>query len=149
MLPNLTPLQYLVLHLLFVGTQSGDQLRRTLQTLGIQQSPAAFSRLMARLVDANHIDSLPAARADNGQTIHFRRYQITDLGLSDWNAARKFYLNLAPPSSPPTPVSTEQGQLAAYDPQTRNAAIRRKTRRDASHLSAIMVNIAQKALRKN
>ena len=149
MLPNLTPLQYLVLHLLFVGTQSGDDLRRTLRTFGVHQSPAAFSRLMARLVDANYIDPQPATRSDNGQTVHFRRYQITDLGLFDWNAARKFYLNLAPPSSPPTPVSTEQGQLAAYDHQTRKAAIRRKTRRIASHLSSLMVNIAQKAPRKN
>jgi hypothetical protein len=149
MLPKLTPLQYLALHLLLVGTQSGDELRRTLRTLGIRQSRAAFSRLMSRLVDANYIDPQPGTRSDNGQTVHFRRYQITDLGLFEWNAAHKFYLNLAPPSSPPTPVSTEQGQLAAYDPQTRNAAIRRKTRGYANRLTSLMVKIAQKSLRQN
>ena len=43
----------------------------------------------------------------------------------------------------------EQGQLAAYDPQTRKAAIRRKTRGYTSRLTSLMVKIARKSLGKN
>jgi hypothetical protein len=125
MLPNLTPLQYLVLHLLFVGRQSGDELRRALRALGVRQSRAAFSRLMARLVDANYVDPRSAVRADAGQTIHFRCYEITDQGILDWTAARKFYVNLAPPSHNLTPVATLEGEMAAYDPKERKSVFRR------------------------
>ncbi len=149
MLPKLTPLQYLVLHLLSIAIQSGSELRRTLRSLGVRQSRPAFSRLMMRLVDANYIDPQPASRCDNGQTIHFRRYQITDLGLFECNATHKFYLNLAPPSDPPTPIATEEGQLAAYDPKTAKAAMQRKTRWYTQRLTSLMVEIAQKSLGKN
>jgi hypothetical protein len=53
-LPTLTPLQYLTLHLLFVGPQTGKQLRRALRALGVRQSRAAFSRLMSRLLKSLH-----------------------------------------------------------------------------------------------
>ena len=33
-----------------------------------------------------------AVRSENGQTVHYRCYEITDLGVFDWMAARKFYL---------------------------------------------------------
>ena len=125
MLPKLTPLQYLVLHLLFVGEQSGNELRRGLRALGVRQSGAAFSRLMARLVDANYIDPQSGTHSVNGQMVHHRRYQITDLGLLDWTTARKFYLNLAPPSPDLAPVVTESGQLVVYDRKIRQAAQRR------------------------
>ena len=96
MLPNLTPLQYLALHLLFVGRQSGDELRRTLRLLGRAQSRTAFSHLMARLVESNHVDPQSAARTDGGHTVHSAAaYEITDQGVLDWTAARKFYVNLA------------------------------------------------------
>ena len=139
MLPALTPLQYLVLHLLFAGPQSGEQLRRASGD-GTAADPPVV------LPPDGPADRCRLCRAgagqpveDNGARIHFCRYQITDLGLYDWNAARKFYLNLAPPSCPPAAVPTEQGQLAAYDPQTRKAAIKRAADRYARRLSAVML----------
>jgi hypothetical protein len=88
----------ILLNLLFVGRQSGDELQRTFRALGVRQSRAAFSRLMARLVEANHVAAKSAVRADAGQTVHFRCYEITDQGVLDWTAARKSNVNLAPPS---------------------------------------------------
>ena len=85
--------------------------------LGVRQSHAAFSRMIARLVDANYIDPQPAVRSDRGQTVHCRCYEITDQGIHDWMAARKFYLNLAPPSPDLMPVPTRTGQLAPYESQ--------------------------------
>ena len=149
MLPKLTPLQYLVLYLLSIATQSGDDLRRALRPLGVRQSRAAFSRLMMRLANANYIDPQHASRCENGQTIHFRRYQITDLGLLECNATHKFFLNLAPLSDPTTSAVTEQGQLAAYDPRTAKAAMQRKTRWYTQRLTSLMVKIAQKSLSKD
>jgi hypothetical protein len=148
MLPKLTPLQYLVLHLLFVGRQSGDELRRALKNLGVRHSRAAFSRLMARLVEANYIDPQSATRSHNGQTVHYRCYEITDLGLFDWTAANKFYLNLAPPSPDLTPIVTQEGQLAVYDAPIRRAVIRRDVDEHVQRLAAAVLHVDVESLRR-
>ncbi|MBU4273693.1 MAG: hypothetical protein KKE86_12680 [Planctomycetes bacterium] len=126
MLPNLTPLQYLTLHLLFVGPRTGRQLRGALRAMGVRHSGAAFSRLMMRLVVGNLVDPSVAARSAGGRTVHENRFEITDLGVRDWMAARKFHLNLAPPSADLVPTSTESGALAAYDAKTRQRVIRNR-----------------------
>jgi hypothetical protein len=102
---------------------------------------------MGRLVDAGYVVPEPATWPDqDGRRIHFCRYQVTDRGLYDWNAARKFYVNLAPPCCPPAAVSTEQGRLAAYDPQTRNAAIKRAAGGYVRQLKSTMMQITQAAI---
>ena len=148
MLPTLTPLQYLVLHLLFVGRQSGDELRHGLESLGVRQSRAAFSRLMMRLVDANYVDPQRATRSDSGQTVHYCCYEITDLGVFDWMAAHKFYVNLAPPSADLVPLATRNGQLAAYDPKTGQAVIRREVEGDVRRFASAILGVELKPPRK-
>ena len=44
-LAKLTPLQFLVIRLLFQGEKSGPQLRRGLAALGVRRSPAASCNL--------------------------------------------------------------------------------------------------------
>jgi len=126
MLPTLTPLQYLTLHLLFVGPQTGQQLRAALRAMGVRHSGAAFSRLMMRLVVGNLVTSDVASRTTDERTIHENRYEITDLGVVRWTAAWKFHRNLAPPSADLQPVTTESGELAAYDAKTRQRVIERR-----------------------
>jgi hypothetical protein len=121
-LPTLTPRQYLTLHLLFAGPQTGQQLRAALRALDVRQSAAAFSRLMMRLIAANRVVSRSSLSTVADQPVRQNLYLITDLGLLDWIAAQKFYLNLAPPSSDLVPVPTDAGELAAYDDKTRLAA---------------------------
>ena len=123
-LPALTPLQYLTLHLLFVGPQTGQQLRKALRALGVRQSRAAFSRLMMRMVIANHVVPRASTSLIGGQKVRQNLYEITDLGVFDWTAAQKFYLNLPPPSSDLIPVATDSGELAAYDEKTRRRVIK-------------------------
>jgi hypothetical protein len=126
MLPNITPLQYLVLHLLFAGRRSGEQLRRDLRSLGVGQSRAAFSRLMDRLIEANYVCPQPLARNDNGHTVYYRSYEVTDLGVLQWTAARKFYLNLAPPSHDLLPVESQCAELSVYDRQDCETIVKRE-----------------------
>jgi hypothetical protein len=148
MLPKLTPLQYLVLHLLFVGRQSGDQLRRSLKTLGVRQSRAAFSRLIARLVEANYIYPQWDTHCHDGQVVHHRCYEVTDLGVVDWIATHKFYLNLAPPSDDLVPVVTQTGQLAAYDAPLRQAVIRRDVEDHVERFASAVLGVDVKSLLK-
>jgi hypothetical protein len=149
MLPQLTPLQYLVLHLLFVGRQSGDELRRTLRALGLDQSRPSFSQMMARLIEANYVAPQSAVRNHEGQAVHHRCYEITDWGVHDWTAARKFYLNLTPPSHDLLPLATQSGQLAAYDPQTRQAAIRSEVEEHVRRFASAVLDVDVKPPRKN
>ena len=94
--PTLTPLQFLTLNLLFVGPQTGKQLREALRARGVRQSPTAFSRLMMRMIVANHVDPRVEISVVAGQPVRHHLYEITDLGVLDWTAAQKFYLNLRP-----------------------------------------------------
>jgi hypothetical protein len=119
MLPSLTPLQYLTLHLLFVGPQTGKQLRQALQAVGVRQSAVAFSRLMMRLVVANYVLPFASTATIDGRKVRRNLYRITDHGVLDWIAARKFYLNLTPPSHDLLPVITDIGESAVYDEETR------------------------------
>ena len=119
MLPALTPLQYLTLHLLFAGPQTARQLCEALHALGVRQIAVAFSRLMMRLVIANYVVPLSSTAEIDGRQVRRNLYQITDLGVLDWTAARKFYLNLAAPSHDLLPLVTDMGEFAVYDEKTR------------------------------
>jgi len=143
MLPKLTSLQYLILNLLSVAEHSGGELRCVLQSLGVSQSREAFCRMMVRLIDSNYVEPLPSSRCDNGQTIHFRLYRITDLGILECNAAYKFYLNLAPPQESATPIPTEQARFAAYDPQTVKDLTKRKQKWYSNRLASLLLEFAQ------
>ena len=47
-LPEMTPLQFLLVRLLFDGRQSGTRLRERLGTAGVKVTRSAFSQLMDR-----------------------------------------------------------------------------------------------------
>ncbi len=74
---------------------------------------------MLRLLVANRVVSIVATVNTAGRNLRENRYEITDLGVLDWTAARKFYLNLAPPSDDLDPLVTDMGQFAPYDEKTR------------------------------
>ena len=87
--------------------------------MGVRHSNAAFSKLMMRLMVGNFVDPCPTTHTTDGQTIRENRYEITDVGVLEWTAARKFYLNLSPPSADLVPLTTEQGgagRLRRRDP---------------------------------
>ena len=132
-LPTLTPLQYHTLNLLFVGPQTGRQLREALRAFGVRQSGPAFSRLMMRMVIANHVVPCASTSLVAGQKVRQTRFEITDLGVFDWMAAHKYYLSLPPPSGDLLPVVTDCGELAAYDEKTRTRVIKAELRNAFTH----------------
>ena len=124
-LPKLTPLQFLVIRLLFQGERSGPQLRRGLAGLGVRRSPAAFSRLMQRLVWQVLVDCRQHTHRRGDTVVRDHRYRVTDLGVIAWKATREFFCQPPPPDDL-VPVATEEGELAAYAPRIRKSIIRRR-----------------------
>ena len=124
-LPELTSLQYLVVHLLFTGEKTGTELRKTLRKLGVQRSPGAFSRLMGRLAMGACVKARYVQRTRGGRAQRECRFAATDYGVLQWMAAREFYASLAPPRRGFVPVSTEKGRPARRPPKGRKGIARR------------------------
>jgi hypothetical protein len=129
-MPQLTPLQYLALNLLFAGPQTGRQLRHALRAMGVRQTRASFSTLMARLVQANYVDPETCVRRFGGRPVRQARYEVTDVGVFVGTEDHKFCLNLPPPSPDLVPVVTEEGELAAYDPKLRKTIVDTRFRKE-------------------
>jgi hypothetical protein len=145
-MPQLTtPLQYLTIHLLFAGPQTGQQLRHALRAMGVRHTRASFSRLMMRLVEASYVNPQNCVQRSGEQNHCQSRYEVTDLGVFVWLDVRRFYLNLAPPSADLVPVVTEVGELAAYDPKLRKTIVDSHFQKE---LFRLMMPIAKAALDK-
>ena len=115
--------------------------------MGVRQSRAAFCRLMARLIEANYVRSSSDKRSAAGQVVHYRYYEVTDLGVLDWAGARRFYLNLGPPSLDLIPVETHDGQNAPYDPKTRKQLLRREVYAGLRRWASAVLGIPPRKIR--
>ncbi len=129
----MTPLQFLVIRLLFAGQRSGPQLRRELAALGVRRSPPAFSRMMQRLESQVFVDCRHRCRRRGDATIRDCRYRVTDLGVIRWKAAREFFCQPLPPEGL-VPVATEEGELDGYSPRARKAIVRRRMAKECPGL---------------
>jgi DNA-binding PadR family transcriptional regulator len=92
-MPDITHLQFLVLGMLRSGPQLGRHLRKELTRHGVRRSGPAFYQMMARLEDAHLVDGEYDQKVLRGQIIKERRYALTPLGATAWNATRDFYLS--------------------------------------------------------
>jgi hypothetical protein len=146
MLPQLTSLQYFVLHLLFVGPQNTKQLRHALRAFGVRQSTQAFHGAMMRLAMANYIEVRQHGSERSGRTIYSHRFELTDLGQNVWLKAWRFFQSLAPPSPDFSPTPTDEGQRIAYDRKTRKTAVKKERRKDAEELARAWRYAASKML---
>ena len=118
-LPTLTPFYFLLLHLLFIGPQTGLQLRQALKELGLKCSPSTFSRTMRAMVYECQVEQRRMCRPLGDKQVHEKRYEVTDYGVLTWQAAQKFYGHLAPPSADLVPLETERAELSVCDEKTR------------------------------
>ena len=96
-LPQMTPLQFLVLWLLFQGRKSGRALRAELEARGARMGRAAFSQMIRRMAAARLVRSDFVADDHAGRPIRYCVYQATEKGLDAWRVARAFYARLPEP----------------------------------------------------
>ena len=96
-LPEMTPLQFLLVRLLFDGRQSGARLRQRLATAGVNVSRSAFSQLMERAVKMRYLCKSHDACRPDGRAGRECSYELTDLGMAVWKLARAFYAQADPP----------------------------------------------------
>ncbi len=126
MLPEMSPRQFLVVHLLFAGPQTARQLRAKLHSAGVAISPPSFSRLMQRMQVAAYVHTVYEPSGSDGGP---RRYQLTDLGLNVWQRVREFYAGTAGPPPELVTVATDLLDLAHLSPKRRNEVLLRRVRR--------------------
>lgn len=123
-LPELTPLQFAALSLLFSGEKTARQLREQLESRGGPKTPAAFSQLMGRLQKGTYIVAGRECRADRRASQC--RYRVTDLGVIVWQATRKFYASFPPPPPDLEPVATDEAEFAEHPSGRRGALVKQK-----------------------
>ena len=142
-LPELTPLQFVVLHLLSGGPKRPAELRDALRELGIPRGLSAFSRLIRRLEYGQWLSV-----EHDRPTCHVLgdcRLAVTDVGVAAWEATRKFYANLSLPAEV-APVATEGGRLAHLPARVRKRIL---DRRDAKELRKALLGLLPSLQRKD
>jgi hypothetical protein len=113
-LPELTPIQFLTLNLLFVGPQTGSQLRSILEKFGAGRSPSAFCKLMLQMVARNLVADEFVFERSGCSLVREKVFTVTDFGVMQWIETQKFYQELAPPSADLVPESTDAPKAAVY-----------------------------------
>lgn len=90
-LPDLTPLQFLVLGVLHAGEQPGRVVRDAMKAHGVRRTVAAFYQMMARLERDRLVEGYYGQVVVGDQSVTERRYRITPAGAKAWSETRGFY----------------------------------------------------------
>ena len=113
MVPELTGLQFMVVSVLFKGAMSSNELRAELLRRGYTGNRVAFWRLMGRLTKGGIVTYASYENGadecegkDNFDRQH--RYEVSNLGMKLWKAARDFYLSFGPPPEDLDPVEVSE-----------------------------------------
>jgi DNA-binding PadR family transcriptional regulator len=134
MLPEMSGLQFLVMSLLFAGTQSGQELRRRLGEAGARLGPSSFSRLMTRMEEANYIQARTEHGPNGGRLVCPRQYEATALGVAMWRRAREFYSSAAGPAADFVAAASDEAALSEMPRAARRAILARRDRRKIKRL---------------
>jgi DNA-binding PadR family transcriptional regulator len=89
--PDITHLQFLLLHILKDGDQCGRDLREALASAGKSLSGPGFYQCMSRLEDAGFVRGRYETKVVEGQTIKERWYAITGDGIAARDTVINFY----------------------------------------------------------
>src|SRR6266702_5109232 len=90
-LPQITPLQFLVLALLAKEELSGRLIRELLAANGVRSSGPQFYQMMSRLERDGYIEGWYSLKEIEHQVVNERRYRIAERGLNAWRNACDFY----------------------------------------------------------
>ncbi len=137
-LPEMTPLQFLVVQLLFDGRKTTGELRRELAAGGLPSSATALGKLMKRLVAAAFVERRYRQRPGHGNTVCECRYQVTDLGVIHWKATRDFYATAPLPPEDLEMAASEEAEFAHLDRPQRKPLLDRESVRKCEKLAEPM-----------
>ena len=90
-LPELTHLQFAVLHCLMGGAQCGRTIREKLNKVMCFKTVPAFYQLMDQLENSKFVNGWYKNNVIDGNTFKERLYQATEKGLSVYNNTVLFY----------------------------------------------------------
>jgi hypothetical protein len=134
MLPEVTPLQFLVVGLLFEGPQGGEELRRRISACGVPLSPPGFSRLVDRMERLGYLQIFCQNGPRGCRRVFPRRFEVTDLGVAIWTQARDFYASAAPPPAELVAIATAEGKLAHLSRPARRKILTRRARQKVKRI---------------
>ncbi len=97
-LPPLTHLQFLILGVVRAGETPGRVVREALMEYGVRRTAPAFYQVMSRLEKARLLEGSYEQVVVGDQAVTERRYRITKLGVTQWEATRQFYAEAVPGS---------------------------------------------------
>lgn len=89
-IPEITPLQFMVLCILKPGPLFGKYLREELEKNEHKTSLPAFYQMMSRMEDAGLVQSTPYDEFENGFAVRKNNYSATQLGHSEREHFLKF-----------------------------------------------------------
>ncbi len=97
-LPQMTPLQALVVNILFEGERSSRQIQEELDFRGVPMKMPLVYRMLGRLELAEYVWArYRQYQTPDGRTIRERHYRVSEAGLGEWRATVDFYQVMAPP----------------------------------------------------
>jgi hypothetical protein len=96
-LPEMTPLQALVITILLEGEQTSGQLAEELVAHGVSMRMTSLYRLMGRMEVARYVcGRYRQYQLADGRTIRERSYRVSETGFAEWGKTRAYYATLGP-----------------------------------------------------
>ena len=112
----MTPLQALVVNILFQGEQSSRQIRDELDFRGVAMKMPLVYRLLGRLELTEYVyGRYRQYQTPDGQTIRERHYRASESGLEAWQKTVAFYRTMLPPPDHFKPVRYDVGTVEEAD----------------------------------
>ena len=108
-LPQMTPLQALVVNILFEGELSSRRIQEELDFQGVKMKMPLVYRMLARLEVAEYVcGGYRRYEMADGRLIRERHYQVSRQGLKMWMKTVAFYAAMDPPPSHFRPTTREE-----------------------------------------
>lgn len=108
-LPQMTPLQALVVSVLFDGELSSRRIQDELDFNGVKMKMPLVYRMLARLEVAEYVcGGYRRYQTIDGRLIRERHYQVSRKGLKMWQNTIAFYAALDPPPNNFRPTTREE-----------------------------------------
>ena len=97
-LPQMTPLQPLVVSMLFEGERSSRWIQDELDFLGVPMKMPLVYRMLGRLELAEYVwGRYRQYQTQDGRTIRERHYRVSETGLAEWRVTVEFYRKMHSP----------------------------------------------------